>query len=134
MTENCVFCGIVAGSIPSQRIVEDDRAVAFMDINPATTGHLLVVPRAHSTDLREATAEDLTAATLMAQDLVGRVTDRLGADGANLLSCIGRHAWQSVFHTHLHVVPRYADDPLQLPWTPRPGDMEAIAETAAKLR
>ncbi|GAB3824607.1 HIT family protein [Kribbella italica] len=134
MTENCLFCGIVAGSIPSQQVAENERALAFMDINPATRGHLLVVPRAHSTDLRETSAEDLTAATLLAQSLVSRVIERLDADGANLLSCIGADAWQSVFHTHLHVVPRYKDDPLRLPWHPAPGDVNVIAETAAELR
>jgi histidine triad (HIT) family protein len=134
MTENCLFCGIVAGTIPSQQVAENDRAIAFMDINPATRGHLLVIPRAHSTDLREATPEDLTAATLLAQSLVSRVIDRLDADGANLLSCIGADAWQSVFHTHLHVVPRYKDDPLQLPWHPTTGDFDEIAATAERLR
>ena len=133
MSENCLFCGILAGSIPSTRVAENDRAIAFMDINPATPGHLLVVPRIHSTDLRTADAEDLTAATLLAQSLVARVIDRLDADGANLLSCIGAAAWQSVFHTHLHVIPRYQDDPLQLPWHPTPGDFDQINATAAKL-
>ncbi|MEU8224223.1 HIT family protein [Kribbella sp. NPDC048915] len=133
MSENCLFCGIVAGDIPSTRVAETERAIAFMDINPATKGHLLVVPRAHSTDLREADAEDLTAATLLAQSLVSRVIDRLDADGANLLSCIGAAAWQSVFHTHLHVIPRYQDDPLQLPWHPTPGDFDEIKATAAQL-
>jgi len=133
MSENCLFCGIVAGTIPSTRVAETDRAIAFMDINPATAGHLLVIPRVHSTDLRTADAEDLTAATLLAQSLVGRVIERLDADGANLLSCIGAAAWQSVFHTHLHVIPRYQDDPLQLPWHPAPGDFDAINATAAKL-
>lgn len=130
---NCLFCGIVAGDIPATRVAETERAIAFMDINPATAGHLLVIPRVHSTDLREADAEDLTAATLLAQSLVGRVIERLDADGANLLSCIGEAAWQSVFHTHLHVIPRYNDDPLQLPWHPTPGEMDQIQATAAKL-
>ncbi|WP_020384737.1 HIT family protein [Kribbella catacumbae] len=134
MTENCLFCGIVAGTIPSQQVAENDRAIAFMDINPATRGHLLVVPRAHATDLRESAPEDLIGATLLAQSLVSRVIDRLDADGANLLSCIGADAWQSVFHTHLHVVPRYKDDPLRLPWHPTPGDSDEITATAATLR
>ncbi|NEA32708.1 HIT domain-containing protein [Streptomyces sp. SID13031] len=134
MTENCLFCGIVAGTIPSQQVAENDRAIAFMDINPATRGHLLVIPREHSADLRESAPEDLIAATLLAQSLVTRVIDRLDADGANLLSCIGADAWQSVFHTHLHVIPRYKNDPLQLPWHPTPGDFDAIATTAAELR
>ena len=105
MSENCLFCGIVAGTIPSTQVGENDRAIAFMDIAPATPGHLLVIPRAHSTDLRETAAEDLTAVTLLAQSLISRVIDRLdGATGANLLSCIGPDAWQTVFHTHLHVL------------------------------
>jgi histidine triad (HIT) family protein len=134
MTENCVFCRIVAGSIPSERVAETDRAIAFMDVNPATRGHLLVVPRAHSADLREADPEDLMAATFLAQELVGRVIDKLDADGANLLSCIGAAAWQSVFHTHLHVIPRYDGDPLRLPWHPTSGDSDAIAKAADQLR
>ncbi|RZT17571.1 histidine triad (HIT) family protein [Kribbella sp. VKM Ac-2569] len=134
MSENCIFCGIVAGTIPSTRVAETDRAIAFMDINPGTTGHLLVVPREHSTDLRDAAPEDLTAATLLAQSLVSRVIDRLeGATGANLLSCIGSDAWQSVFHTHLHVIPRYPNDPLVLPWTPHPGDLDEIKTISEKL-
>jgi histidine triad (HIT) family protein len=133
MSQNCLFCGIVAGTIPSTQVAENDRAIAFMDISPATPGHLLVIPRTHSTDLRDASAEDLTAATLLAQSLVSRVIDRLDAAGANLLSCIGADAWQSVFHTHLHVIPRYQDDPLQLPWHPTPGDFDEINATAKKL-
>ncbi len=78
--------------------------------------------------------EDLAAAMLMVQDLSRRVTDRLGADGVNLISCMGGHAWQSVFHTHLHVVPRYAGDPLVLPWQPDVrGDLDEIRATAEKL-
>jgi histidine triad (HIT) family protein len=133
MSENCLFCGIVAGTIPSTQVASNERALAFMDISPATPGHLLVLPREHSTDLREASAEDLTAATLLAQSLVGRVIERLDADGANLLSCIGADAWQSVLHTHLHVIPRYKNDPLQLPWHPSSGDFDEIKATAAKL-
>jgi histidine triad (HIT) family protein len=134
MSENCLFCGIVAGTIPSEQVASNERAIAFMDINPATRGHLLVIPREHATDLRESAPEDLIAATLLAQSMVSRVIDRLDADGANLLSCIGAAAWQSVFHTHLHVIPRYLDDPLKLPWQPSSGDMDSIAATAQELR
>ncbi|MET7284016.1 HIT family protein [Kribbella sp. NPDC005582] len=134
MSENCLFCGIVAGTIPSTQVGENDRAIAFMDIAPATPGHLLVIPRAHSTDLRETAAEDLTAITLLAQSLITRVIDRLdGATGANLLSCIGPDAWQTVFHTHLHVIPRYPNDPMVLPWQPHSGDLDEIKAVAAKL-
>jgi histidine triad (HIT) family protein len=135
MTEpDCLFCGIVAGSIPSQMIDSDERTVAFMDINPATPGHALVVPRVHSADLLEISSEDLTATALAAQRLARRMKDVLKADGINLINACGAAAWQTVFHFHIHVVPRYEDDPLKLPWVPAPGDSDEIAAVAAKLR
>ncbi len=134
MADDCLFCGIVAGSIPSQKIDSDDRTVSFMDINPATPGHALVVPRAHSADLLEIEAKDLSATTLAAQRLAGRMKEVLGADGVNLLVSCGAAAWQTVFHFHIHVVPRYEDDPLQLPWIPEGGDPDEIAAIAARLR
>jgi histidine triad (HIT) family protein len=135
MTEpDCLFCGIVAGTIPSQTIDSDERTVAFMDINPATPGHALVVPRVHSADLLEISSEDLTATALAAQRLARRMKDVLKADGINLINACGAAAWQTVFHFHIHVVPRYEDDPLKLPWVPAAGDSDEIAAVAAKLR
>jgi len=135
MTEpDCLFCGIIAGSIPSQTIDSDERTIAFMDINPATPGHALVVPRVHSADLLEISSEDLTATALAAQRLAQRMKDVLEADGINLINACGAAAWQTVFHFHIHVVPRYEDDPLKLPWIPAPGDSNEIAAVAAKLR
>jgi histidine triad (HIT) family protein len=130
---DCLFCKIAAGEIPATRVREDERTIAFMDINPATRGHLLVIPRDHAADLLEVGAEDLTACMLAAQELAGRVKERLGADGVNLLNSCGREAWQTVFHFHLHVIPRYVNDPLRLPWLPEPGDREQIADAAAAL-
>ena len=134
MADDCLFCGIVAGSIPSETIDSDERTVAFMDINPATAGHALVVPRAHSADLLEIGAEDLSATTLAAQRLAKRMKEVLGADGVNLINACGAAAWQTVFHFHIHVVPRYEDDPLKLPWIPEAGEPDEIAAMAAKLR
>jgi histidine triad (HIT) family protein len=130
---DCLFCRIVAGDIPSTRVYEDERTVAFMDINPATRGHVLVVPRAHARDLLVAAPEDLAACAHTAQKLAGLVSEKLGAAGVNLLSSSGAAAWQTVFHLHLHVIPRYEDDPLRLPWVPGPGDPDEIAATAAAL-
>ncbi len=131
---DCLFCKILAGELPAQIVFEDERTVSLMDINPATEGHALVIPRNHATDLYELPAEDMAATALAAQRLALRARDALGAEGVNLLNACRPAAWQTVFHYHLHVIPRYSDDPLKLPWIPRGGDMDAIAESAAKLR
>jgi histidine triad (HIT) family protein len=131
---DCLFCKIVAGEIPSERVDEDERTVAFMDINPATRGHALVIPRRHAANLLEIDAEDLAATVAAAQRLARTVSERLGADGVNLINSCGPAAWQTVFHFHVHVIPRYEDDPLRLPWTPAPGDPDEIAAAAAQLR
>ena len=131
---DCIFCKIVAGEIPSAIVDEDESTLAFMDINPATRGHALVVPRKHVVDLLEIEPDDLAAVMLAAQRLAVRVSERLGADGVNLLNSCGNAAWQTVFHFHVHVIPRYAGDPLRLPWIPGPGDPDEIAAAAAALR
>ena len=131
---DCLFCKIVAGDIPATVLAEDERTVTFMDINPATRGHALVVPRAHSRDLLEIEAEDLAAVTRAAQVQARTAKDRLAADGVNLINSCGAAAWQTVFHFHMHVIPRYADDPLTLPWVPAPGDMDEIQAAAAALK
>jgi histidine triad (HIT) family protein len=130
---DCLFCKIIAGDIPSTRVHEDERTVAFMDINPATRGHLLVVPREHTPDLLEIADEDLEAVVRAARMLAQRQSERLGADGVNLLNSCGSVAWQTVFHFHMHVIPRYGGDPLQLPWHPAPGDRDEIAAAAREL-
>jgi len=131
---DCIFCKIIAGEIPGQIVHEDDRTVAFMDINPATRGHLLVVPRQHARDLLEIDEEDLTATMASAQHMARRVVERLDADGVNLLNSCRAAAWQVVFHFHVHVIPRYDDDPLRLPWIPEPGDSDEIEAAAQALR
>ena len=130
---DCIFCKIIAGELPGTIVDSDERTVAFMDIAPATRGHALVVPRTHTVDLLSVSEEDLAAVTLAAQRLAARMKERLGADGVNLLNSCGASAWQSVFHFHVHVIPRYAEDPLRLPWTPEPGDSEQIAAAAREL-
>ncbi len=132
--DDCIFCHIVAGRLPAQIIAEDERTIAFMDISPATRGHALVIPRRHATDLLEVSREDLDATVHCAQALATRMIDRLGADGVNLLNSCREAGWQTVFHFHVHVIPRYRDDPLKLPWIPRPGEPEEIAAAAQALR
>ncbi|MGI8559223.1 MAG: HIT family protein [Solirubrobacteraceae bacterium] len=130
----CIFCKIVAGELPATVVEQDERTITFMDIQPATSGHALVIPRAHADDLHGVPPEDLAACAIAAQRQAARAVRRLAADGVNLLNSAGAPAWQTVFHFHIHVIPRYAADPLRLPWTPAPGDLEEIAHVGAQLR
>jgi histidine triad (HIT) family protein len=132
--EDCIFCKIAAGEAPAAVVHEDERTGAFMDIAPATRGHMLVIPRRHARDLLEIELEDLEATVAVGQQLAKRAIERLGADGVNLLNSCGRAAWQVVFHFHLHVIPRYQDDPLKLPWVPGRSDPKELAALAAELR
>ena len=131
---DCIFCKIVAGELPGQIVEEDERTIAFMDINPATRGHLLVIPRAHARNLLEISPEDLGATMAAAQRMAQRVNERLAPAGINLINACGSAAWQTVFHFHVHVIPRYEDDPLKLPWVPAEGDADEIAAVARELR
>jgi histidine triad (HIT) family protein len=107
---DCIFCKIISGQLPSRRIYEDDRAVAFLDIGAWHRGHALVVPKRHVPDL--VTGPGSLSEIAPAIDAVARLLmDRLAADGVNVLSSTGEAAGQEVFHLHVHVVPRYADDP-----------------------
>jgi histidine triad (HIT) family protein len=131
---DCLFCKILAGELPSTIVAEDERTVAFMDVNPATRGHALVVPRRHARDLLTIDDADLAACAAAAKRLAGRAHEALGASGVNVLNSCGAPAWQTVFHFHIHVIPRYEGDPLRLPWVPCPGDAQEIAAAAALLR
>jgi histidine triad (HIT) family protein len=133
-SSDCIFCAIVAGEAPAQIVDSDDRTVAFLDINPATRGHSLVIPRTHSVDLFDISEEDLHATVIAAQRLARRLRETIKPDGINVLNAAGRAAWQSVFHFHFHVIPRYEGDPLKLPWRPGPVDPSELAGVAAEIR
>ena len=131
---DCIFCKILAGELPGTIVDEDERTVSFMDINPGTKGHALVVPREHTTDLLTISEDDLAAVSRAAQRLATKAKQKLGADGVNLVNSCGAAAWQTVFHFHIHVVPRYENDPLELPWIPAPGDADEIKAAAEELK
>ncbi|MCW2966977.1 MAG: histidine triad protein [Solirubrobacteraceae bacterium] len=134
MAEDCIFCKIVAGDVPATKVFEDDRILAFMDIAPWTRGHALVIPKTHSKDLGEIAPDDLAAVAAGAQRLAALQRERLGAEGVNLLNCYGAAAWQTVFHFHIHAIPRYADDGMVVPARPGAGgDDDAIAAAGREL-
>jgi histidine triad (HIT) family protein len=129
--DDCIFCRIAAGELPSIRIHEDERAIVIMDINPATRGHALVIPRAHARDIRDISDEDLAHCALVSRDIAGRALSALGADGVTIMQSNAAAAWQTVFHYHVHVIPRYDGDPLVLPWRPAAGDLAEIQDISA---
>jgi histidine triad (HIT) family protein len=127
--ESCLFCGIVAGTIPSRQVYSDAHAVAFLDITPWHRGHTLVVPRRHVPDFASGAAALTEIAP--AVDAVARLLQhRLAADGLNLLSSAGAVAGQTVFHLHVHVIPRYADEPglerMENPGSAPEGELESV--------
>ena len=134
MAEDCVFYKLAAGELPSEIVQEDEHTLAFMDINPWTRGHALVIPRNHSRNLYEVDEDDLLQATTAARRLALVMRERLGCDGINLLNACETAAWQTVYHCHVHVIPRYEDDPLQLPVRPRQAEQDELARVAAELR
>ena len=131
---DCIFCKIVAGEIPSFRLWEDERTLAFMDINPAHDGHALVVPRNHSADLFDIDEADIAAVAHTARRVARAVQRTLAPAGLNLMQCNGEAAGQSVFHFHMHVLPRALDDGLKMNWGITPGDMDAIGALAERIR
>ena len=134
MADDCIFCSIVAGDAPATIVDEDEHTLAFMDIHPWTQGHALVIPREHHKNLYEIPDETLSQVMTAAKRLADRARDGLNADGVNLLNSTERAAWQTVFHFHVHVIPRYEDDPLELPIRPQEGDPDEIKADAEKLR
>lgn len=134
MAENCIFCAIAERSASAEVIEADAHTIAFLDISPATRGHTLVIPRTHAADLFEIDPEELARTMAMAQAIAKRMPGALGADGVNILNSCRPAAWQTVFHFHVHVIPRYDDDPLRLPWTPGALAADDLASVAARLR
>ena len=131
---DCIFCGIATRTGPAEVVEADDKAIAFLDIAPATRGHTLVIPRNHADNLLEIDPEDLAHVAKMAQAIAKRMPNALGCDGVNLLNSCGSAAWQTVFHFHMHVIPRYSDDPLSLPWTPGEPQFDGLPAVAQLLR
>jgi histidine triad (HIT) family protein len=132
-SDGCIFCRISAGEAPANKIYEDDEVFAIMDIFPWNPGHALVIPRNHAPTIWDISPDDAASVMRAAHRLAPAIRDVVGADGLNLLQSNGRAAWQQVDHFHLHLIPRWADDDLQQPVSPAAGDMDAIAETAARI-
>ena len=130
--ENCIFCKIAAGEIPSNTIYEDDSFRVILDLGPATKGHALVLPKNHYADLYEIPEDVLAEAAKVAKKVAGTMKEKLSCDGLNLVQNNGEAAGQTVMHFHLHVIPRYKDDGQHILWkptSPSPEELTAIKDT-----
>jgi histidine triad (HIT) family protein len=133
MAENCVFCKIIGGEIPSKKVYEDEKFIAILDIAPAAAGHILLLPKAHSDSLLDADAATLAAAPPLLARLANAVKAAFGADGVNIVQNNGAAAGQTVNHLHFHVIPRKNGDNLNILWKPTSPSAEELAEAAEKL-
>lgn len=131
---DCIFCKILEGEIPSFKVYEDEKTFAFMDINPANAGHVLVIPKHHEPNIFEIPERWLSATAITAQKIARTVEKALAPDGVNIVQANGEGAAQSVLHYHVHVLPRQNGDELKLNWGLVPGDMDKIGDIAEKIK
>ena len=130
---DCIFCRIVAGEAPAHRIYEDERLLAFMDLFPVGKGHLLIIPKQHGENLFEVEEEDLTGVIRLSKRIAEAQREALGPDGIGVYQLNGAAAGQTVFHYHMHLIPRNHGDPLSLHGRVQ-GDDQELADVAAQLR
>jgi histidine triad (HIT) family protein len=132
--DDCVFCKIIDGQLPSMKLDEDDSTLTFMDIHPLSSGHCLVVPKHHAATIFEADVRDLEAAMVAAKRVALAIQEALRPDGLNVLQANGAAAFQSVPHFHLHLIPRWADDGKGFDWKVVPGNREVIMKMGERIR
>ena len=131
---DCVFCKIRDGQIPSLKVYEDEHTLCIMDINPLTRGHCLVLTKSHAPTIWDADVADLQAAIATAKRVAEALKAAVQPDGLNMLQANGAAAFQSVFHYHLHLIPRWNNDGKGFDWKLVPGDREQIMRIGDKLR
>ena len=133
--DDCIFCKIIKGEIPCFTVYEDDRVLAFADINPINNGHTLLIPKAHAENIWEISETDLTAIHNASKKVALAIKTALQPEGMACLQLNGRAVNQVVMHYHLHLIPKSADEPdlTMTAWELKPGDMQAIESTAKKI-
>ena len=126
--EDCIFCKIANGEIPSKTLYEDERFRVILDLGPAAKGHALVLPKEHFANLYELPEDWCEKAFALAKRMAGRMSERLSCDGFNLVQNNGEVAGQTVFHFHIHMIPRYHGDGQTIGWKPGSPSQEALEE------
>ena len=132
MKNNCIFCAIAEGEIPSFKVYEDEKVVAYLDINPFTEGHTLVIPKTHSEGLLDTEEETLAAIITRVKKVAAHLKSALSCDGFNILQNNGEAAGQTVKHVHFHIVPRYGNSPIV--FESHAGDMGQLKALADRIR
>lgn len=131
--DDCLFCKIISGDMPSQTVHEDDETLAFLDIHPLNPGHTLVISKAHSENFLKATTEEMQAVIRSAKDIAPAILKAVGAEACNVTTNAGRAAGQIVNHTHFHIIPRFAADGYE-PWARSDDSHDDLASVAEKIR
>lgn len=134
MKDDCIFCKIARGSIPSATIYEDAHFRVMMDINPASKGHCLIIPKEHFDNIYDLDGETAGRLFSLATCIARALRDALGCEGLNIVQNNGEIAGQTVFHFHLHLIPRYAGDGVKVGWTPHKADQEEIEELRKAIK
>lgn len=133
--EDCIFCKIANGEIPSKTLYEDEDFRVILDLGPATRGHALILPKEHAANLYELPDETAAKAMILAKKMGARMVEKLHADGLNLVQNNGETAGQTVLHFHLHLIPRYQNDGQHILWTPGTAtkeELEAVCQEIVK--
>ncbi len=130
---NCIFCKIANGEIPSKTLYEDDKFRVILDLGPASKGHALILPKEHYADLYELQEETAGEVMKLAKKMAAQMTQRLGCEGFNLVQNNGELAGQTVFHFHMHLIPRYRDDGQKIGWKPQEATQEELETIRAQI-
>lgn len=130
---DCIFCKIVADEIPSYKIYEDDTHLAFLDIFPASLGHTLVIPKQHHDDIHSIPAEEYGALATRAKDVADLLMEKLESEGTTIMQMNRSAGWQTVFHAHMHVIPRWQSDALHKPWEIAPASGDHLLALQKKI-
>lgn len=131
--ENCIFCKLANGEIPTATLYEDEDFRVILDANPASKGHALIIPKEHYANLYELDDELAGKVMILAKKMITKLTDILGCDGYNLVQNNGETAGQTVFHFHLHMIPRYKGDNVGLGWNMKELTEEDKADILSKI-
>ena len=131
---DCIFCKIAGGEIPSYTVYEDNDFRAIMDIAPASKGHVIILPKVHAADVFELEEDIASKIYVVAQKIAKAVKEATGCDGVNILQNNGEAAGQTVFHLHMHVIPRWNNDGIKIKWVPGQADKTDIEAVASKIK